>query len=386
MNKDETSDINYYKQTNPQLYYQLKTLITNFPKNYVRMLKTKKYKSLYQWIILSTPLLTQNNYTLTTKCYWILHGVIDFPLCQHCKRKLIDKNVINIRIGYSQTCSVKCSANSPNVKQKKIDTCRKRYNSDYAISAKQTRIKAEQTCLQRYGSKNVFSKNSTIFPHKFDRISKQLGRKITNISQISEISQKIRNTKMKKYGPNGFDIEKMKAKNREKYGVDFLFSYKPFRSRLKTIFLQKYGVDNPWKSHDIQKCIRKRYIYNGISFDSSPEIAYYVFLTDHKIKFTYHPNKFFEYIFNGKTCKTWPDFLVNGEYQELKGNQFFNDDGSWKCPWDRSLDSAYEAKHQALIANNVKIIRTADYIKYIKYVQQKYGTKFFANCRRSNFD
>ena len=85
----------------------------------------------------------------------------------------------------------------------------------------------------------------------------------------------------------------MKAKNREKYGVDFLFSYKPFRSRLKTIFLQKYGVDNPWKSHDIQKRIRKRYIYNGISFDSSPEIAYYVFLTDHKIKFTYHPNKFF---------------------------------------------------------------------------------------------
>ena len=39
-------------------------------------------------------------------------------------------------------------------------------------------------------------------------------------------------------------------------------------------------------------------------------------------------------------------------------------------PFDRSLDGQYEAKHQCMITNSVKII--TDCSEYIRYVNEKY--------------
>ena len=40
---------------------------------------------------------------------------------------------------------------------------------------------------------------------------------------------------------------------------------------------------------------------------------------------------------------------------------------------DHSYDERYEAKHQCMLKNNVKILKTTDYMKYIDYVKSKYG-------------
>jgi len=126
------------------------------------------------------------------------------------------------------------------------------------------------------------------------------------------------------------------------------------------------------QNHDIlmkqQMNSKKKYSFQEISFDSAPEIAFYIWLSDNNIHFEYQPNITFEYEFEGKKHFYMPDFLVEDQLIELKGSQFLKEDGTWKNPFDNSQDDFYEAKHQCLIENNVKILYPNDYKKYLDYI------------------
>ena len=365
---------NIYKEKNPASFNELAYLINVYPKHYSRMLQTDKYKHLLNWLNASLPLLNDTIYSIPTKCYWILNGIIDFPQCATCHKKYIGKNINNISKGYNKTCSQLCGVHNDEAIRKKKETNIKKYGVEFAIAAKQTREKAEATQLKRYGAKNPFDKKSKCYSHKYDQATIQYGKTIINSSQIPGVVEQVKQTKLERYGKNCFDIEKLKATNREKYGVDFVFSANTVKAKIKKTMLETYGVDNPWKSHDIQKRIKKRYTYNKISFDSMPEIACYIYLTDHNIEFTYQPKCPIKYIFNGKIYTAWPDFLVNGKLWEIKGKQFIDKKtGKWKCPFDRQLDDVYEAKHKALLQANVKLIYEDKYKQYIEYIDNKYG-------------
>ena len=67
------------------------------------------------------------------------------------------------------------------------------------------------------------------------------------------------------------------------------------------------------------------------------------------------------------------DFKIDNQYVEIKGDQFFKDNGTIQNPYDHSLNALYEAKHQCMIQNNVIILKGNDYKKYEDYVQNKYG-------------
>ena len=90
---------------------------------------------------------------------------------------------------------------------------------------------------------------------------------------------------------------------------------------------------------DIRRKAQKKYFYVCFHFDSFPEIAYYVWLKDNNISFEYQPDVSFEYLCNEIVHKYIPDFMVEGQYVELKGLQFFEDkDPSKKMinPYDRT--------------------------------------------------
>lgn len=69
----------------------------------------------------------------------------------------------------------------------------------------------------------------------------------------------------------------------------------------------------------------------------------------------------------------YPDFEVieNGKVLliELKGDQFLTENNTWQNPFDHSKDDFYEAKHLCALKNNVKILYSKDYQKYIDYVK-----------------
>lgn len=153
-----------------------------------------------------------------------------------------------------------------------------------------------------------------------------------------------------------------------------------YAKRIKTC-LAKYGVINGGASLLAQSKIHRKYYYDNQYFDSSPEIAYYIWLTDNKIQFTYHPANLITYKYNGIQYSCQPDFIVNGTIVELKGNQFLKIDGTWQNPYNHKEDARYEAKHQCLLKHNAIIYYYDDYIKYVDYVKQKYGKYYLEQFR-----
>lgn len=77
-----------------------------------------------------------------------------------------------------------------------------------------------------------------------------------------------------------------------------------------------------------------------------------------------------------------PDFKIDGKLIELKGDHFIKADRTWQCPWDHSQDTLYEAKHQCAIRNDVDVWTKKDYMKFIDYVEQKYGGGYLKSFKK----
>lgn len=87
-------------------------------------------------------------------------------------------------------------------------------------------------------------------------------------------------------------------------------------------------------------------------------MAYVIYCNDHNIKIKRNKEGF-DYLFENKVHKFYPDFIVNGEYVEIKGY--------------------FGKKNEAKISQFKKELIVIDKIKikpYIEYVQEKYGKYF----------
>lgn len=138
-------------------------------------------------------------------------------------------------------------------------------------------------------------------------------------------------------------------------------------------YIKRYGCRNPIQNPDVQcKRFGARYGYDGAFFDSQYEVAYYIWLKASGRRFLYQdPTRYFEYEYLGDVCRYFPDFYVldTNEYVEIKGSQFFRDDGTMYLPYrgskmsDEQYSKAcgkYEAKRQCMSANGVRILTEKD--------------------------
>lgn len=221
----------------------------------------------------------------------------------------------------------------------------------------------------------------------------------THIARVAAIRDKKQATMMKRYGcvnpSHNKEINKKKSKTWKshqeknlnamkkgmlgKYGVDNASKIESVRWRKSRTFRnssRKFKVKN---SHAIYKQdyhYKSVYLYNDLKFDSSWELAFYIYCID-KGKNIIRETCSFTYNCNGTNYSYFPDFRVDGFLVEIKGLQFFENHNP-NCrminPFDRSLDEKFEAKHQCMIKNGVKII--TDCSKYIKYVSDVYGRNF----------
>jgi hypothetical protein len=195
--------------------------------------------------------------------------------------------------------------------------------------------------------------------------------------------------------------EKWKRTNQKKYGVDWAISAPEIMSKIDYNFkhpegqekakqgrIRKYGVPYSMQSPEIKEkyfntyggiLVNYRYRYNNIWFDSTWEIAYYIWLTDNNIKFEYHPNTPFKYENEkGKLCDYYPDFKINEKYVEIKGDLFFDKDDK---PYNKFRKEPWQKKYDALIKNKVIILRYADIKEYIEYVKSTYGRNYLKSFK-----
>ena len=158
-----------------------------------------------------------------------------------------------------------------------------------------------------------------------------------------------------------------------------------------SVKLKKHGSVNNRKKveetklEDRDESPKKKYIYEGISFDSSWELAFYIMNKDAGHKVVREP-LMIPYESRGITYYYIPDFSVNGSLYEMKGSQLIKD--GVRVPSPESLREADDPealkekmrdKQKCAEANDVEVI---DHIKikpYLLYCTAKFGSPNWAS-------
>lgn len=393
LNLNDYANNSYYQQ-NPLLFVQLKSLLDGHTISSIgKILNTSKNQHIVQTILNFTSKLLSDR-SISERLYWILHDLHDFPICQNpncinnCVKLCDIKYFKGFVKGYQKHCCNRCAQFNPETTQTKRDTTQLRHGDPNYRNLE----KAKQTFIQNYGVDNPMKSNS----FKSNLAKKNLDRfGVEWYVQTDEFKQK--------------SIISL----RDHYHEDIInpFQATEVKKQLKTTWNNNYGVDNPTKSQIIKDKVQKsfhdtsiklygtywpiqnpkvfakmkrKYVYDNVQFDSFPEVAYYIWLKDNNIKFEYQPHIVFTFMYDDIKHTYHPDFLLidSGIIIDIKpSNAFLN--GKMICIYDRSLDEIYEAKHQCMIANNVKIMLEDEYMQYIIYVENKFGKNFKKECRKN---
>lgn len=153
----------------------------------------------------------------------------------------------------------------------------------------------EETNLQKFGSKNVFScpeiqekikeTNLDKFGCEHSLSSEVVRNKIKKtvrerygvdyVSQVKEVQEKIANTHMERYGyPCAFSNKDFIQKCVfEKYGVKSNLEREDVKAKIKATNVERYGVENPMKSPVVQDKRRKKY-HNTYGVDNASQLHY----------------------------------------------------------------------------------------------------------------
>ena len=162
-----------------------------------------------------------------------------------------------------------------------------------------------------------------------------------------------------------------------KYNIHNVSQIDWVKEKVRSSFIEHYGVDNYAQSVEYHKKAHKPYMnpkYPDMTFGSSWEFKVYDFLLENHIDFEYQPAISLSYEYKETHHTYHPDFLINGKVYEVKGDNFFRINESTGqeemfCPYrnkdwpDEKYDwmcGLYEAKYQCMLANDVVILRSTD--------------------------
>lgn len=203
--------------------------------------------------------------------------------------------------------------------------------------------------FKKYEEKTGY-KTPLTSPKALENLNKKYNTNVTNPFQIEEIKEKIKKTKEERYGDSSYNnIEKMRQTN-----------------------LEKYEVEASWANHDVRLKAQKKYFYDNKNFDSSWELSMYMHLKENNIDFEYQPDIYFEYEARNRVRRYYPDFRIENIYYEIKGEQFYDkENDTFINPYNEEENDIYNAKHECLVKNNIKILFYED----IKDIIEKYKTE-----------
>ena len=174
--------------------------------------------------------------------YRILNGIDEIPICKECGNK------VKFNFGkrkYNEFCSIRCSSLNKQVKEKREKTNIKKYGVKYSWN----NDKQQQTCLEKYGSKNVFA-------------SKQIKEKIKQtcltkfnveyFSQSQDFKNKVKTTfNLKSKNEKEKIQNKIKQTCIERYGCENPMQNVEIRNKTKETCLCRFGVDSILKLKNI---------------------------------------------------------------------------------------------------------------------------------------
>lgn len=306
------------------------------------------------------------------------------------KKKTFEKHYGDgeaIREKQSQSLKRAFEKNKSEILKKRKQTCLEKYNCDAYTKTEEYKLrnnqawqtknnkdikeiveKRKQTKLEKYGDENYHN------PEKFKQTClKHFG--VENPNQSNTVKEKIKQTCLSRYNTTCFSKSEGWKSYMKDYKVNHEAKIKETIQKSHETCLKKYGVKNAFLIPFVKQNRRSQYFFDNQSFDSRPELAFYIYCKDQNLPIR-RCSKNFEYSFNNQTYVYFPDFEIDENFYEIKGSQFLTEDGRWQNPFDHSQDDLYEAKHQCALQNNVVILYSKDYQKYLDYIKQNFGKEY----------
>ena len=288
-------------------------------------------------------------------------------ICNYCKAKKL------IYEKKKQTMKSHFGENFKDViNEKRKQTCQ---NKDWSEKTK----KQEQTCLKKYGVKNPGAWRSG--------------------------KLKAKQTSMQRYGVAHYQ-QSQEAKNRKRklslsqYGIESYFQSEDFKKKKEQTVLRKYKVRHPMQNPEINKKrqntflkrygpyylnLKQRYVVDNEYFDSAWELATWLYCKVKNISITRNPCVF-EYEFEGRIHKYYPDFKIEDQLVEIKGPRFFSVWGNTTSelinPFLKIQTGQEEAKHQCGLQNNVEFWSIREMQPILEFVREAYGKNFKATFKK----
>ncbi len=237
--------------------------------------------------------------------------------------------------------------------------------------------KTKETAIKKYGSVSEMYK-------KRNETTKEVWLEkygVEHAFQSEVVKDKIKKTSLERYGvenPGASKdaLEKAKKTFIEHYGVDNPWKAEEVKQKIKNTNIEKYGAEYYTQTDEYQRKAKKRYTYEGLAFDSSWELAFYIFCVDKGMSIKRQVNGIPYKDCDGTSHMYFPDFEIDGKLYEIKGGQFYTngtfDGGIYKT-------KSYKNKVDCIKDNGVIIISDVD--KYLEYVYEKYGKHYLQSFR-----
>lgn len=267
-----------------------------------------------------------------------------------------------------RSCTVKLAnlhRDKKAIYEKVKNTCLERYGVTNPSKLGSVKEKKKETCLKKYGVSSPLcldeNKQTIDFKKRGQTIKETMIERYGGCTYSSnELNCKAQQTCIERYGNNTFAASGELRKRREEILIDKYGSLKDayihIMEKGKETNIERYGFENTW-----MLASKSSILYDGIYFDSTPEVEFYKFFTEKGYTVKFEPT-YFEYFIGNEKHRYFPDFEVNGVYYEIKGDHLLNEN-------DQLIDF-FGDKHilvektQCIIDHNVRLIRVSELQKF----------------------
>lgn len=266
-----------------------------------------------------------------------------------------------ISFGYSVTCSWTCKKILAGKQSKQV------WSNKTKEDIEKENIKRKETCRKLYGVDSIFQlrthEQAVAMGYRARQIQFEYEKQDPNFIPVfarPEVREKYKQTMIERYGVDSNlkipgNLELFVTRKREKNNGKY-FSQESLDKR-KYTNLTRYGAEHYAQSANA-KISKSLYQYDCLNFDSSWELVYYIWLKHNNIEFEFHPNIRLQYMIDEKQHYYKPDFIVNNELVEIKGDYLVK-----RMPHE---------KYECMLTNNVKILFYNDIKPILKWYKENF--------------
>lgn len=332
---------NVYEQRNPENFYALKLLVESKPRGFKQMLEAKgrkrepdikpKYAHLLKWMNDVLPAKAKELQT-KEKCWWILHGLEDFPECCECGKTICSDQFINIVHGYRTYCCIQCVHKSEDHSKHLSDSYKKNLEID------------PDFCKKR-GEKNKATRMKNNGGTYFS--SESLKKRKSTISSDPDFwtrrDMKCKETKVKNGHDPTWNNPKKMVKTRLENNNGSWETEDSLRRR-KEHALVKYGVDDASKSEEVKRhkaeAFQRKYGEDVTCWFQTPESREYMKAVNEQRKAKEHETKRKNGTFNTSLAEERAWHMLRFLYPHLM-RQYKSEEYPFACDFYDPISKTY---------------------------------------------